>query len=274
MKNSALLCLLAAGCGGSVEAPPAPVTTLVMQTLHLAREEPEGISPGFNLDGWVSNSLDTRTCSKDDFVDTSGATGIDNQLARLLPLIDLAGQGAVDALVQAAIGEGRLLVLISIQPLEGDRVALGFERGDGVPLLGTDSKVLSGQTLALHPETMLGVTEGTRNADGSITADAFALKLPIVVFGILYLLDLPETQMRFTVDESGNITTGILGGAVPVEQLIGFARQAGDSSGNDFVSTFGEGIRDAADMERNNDTGVCDKMSLAATFDGVPAFKF
>src|SRR5688572_16556007 len=90
--TSALLLASTAAC--SADPSEGIKSTAVLQKLALGREEPEGIAPGFNLDGVNSDERDSRSCAKDDFVDADGNVGVDNQLARLLPLIDLAGEGA------------------------------------------------------------------------------------------------------------------------------------------------------------------------------------
>src|SRR5262245_38108617 len=137
MKRAAIIMCagVVAGCGS---APSAGVkSSAVLQTIVFGREAPAGVAPGFDLDGVDSDERDSRSCAKKDLVDDEGHLGIDNQLAKLMPLIDLAGQGAVEALVQNSINEGRLLLIFDIERFDDGRASLTVLRGEDTPLVGT-----------------------------------------------------------------------------------------------------------------------------------------
>jgi hypothetical protein len=262
--------LVLMGCG---EELARQRSTTVLQQLALAREVSEGVSAGFNLDAQVSSTLDFNTCNQSDFVDSAGLTGIDNQMAKLLPLIDAAGQGAVDALVQSAITEGRMLMFLHVDSTEGsDQVELVFERGEGVPLVGGDGLLLAGQTIAKHPVPELGNSVAVRAADGSIMSEGFPLRLPLKVFTINFELQLPEAHVKLTPTGDGSYDI-VLGGWAPIETIVGLARTA-DERGQDFEETFGPSIREFGDLQFDRTTRTCQAMSLAATFKTVPAFQF
>ncbi len=247
--------------------------TSIVQRLGLARELEPGVSVGFDLDAYVSDSLDSRSCNKEDFVDPGGVRGIDNQIARLMPLVDLAGQGAVDALVQAAIGEGRLLMFVSVERRpDSDTVDVLFERGEGQPLVGGDGLLLEGQTLARHTVPDLGHTVATPQPDGTLFMGPFALQLPIVVFNFFFEFSIPDAYARLTPRPEGGYDA-VLGGSATVDQILGIVRTA-DSGGTKLQGLLGDGIRDVADLQRDRTTGSCTAMSLAATFRTVPAFQF
>jgi hypothetical protein len=264
---TALLSLLAA-CGEAL--PPTRVTSVV-QSLALAREREDGTSVGFDLDGQASDTLDARSCNKQDFVDPSGAKGIDNQMARLMPLIDIAGQGAVDSLIQQAISAGRLLMFTHVDTTEDGVVHVVFERGQDEPLVGSDGLLLAGQTLARHPEPLLGEADAALEASGSLLVGPLALRLPIVVFTFFFEVEIAEAYVRLTPTAEGGYDA-VLGGWAPVEEIVDIARGA-DNNGS-FERLFGDGIRDSADLRRDAATGLCTAMSLAATFRTVPAFQF
>lgn len=270
MREIVLATVLLSACG---EALPLERATTVVQSLALARESAPGVSVGFDVDAQVSTSLDSRSCNKEDFVDPSGVGGIDNQMARLMPLIDLAGQGAVDALVQASISAGRLMMFVSVESEPGsDQVTVVFERGDDQPLVGGDGKLLSGQTLALHAEPDLGRITGTRQADGSLMVGPFALRFPIVVFNLFFELDFSEAWVHLTPTEDGG-HQAVLGGWTPVEEILAITRTA-DSDVDKYEDLFSNGIREAADLHKDPATGLCTAMSLAATFRTVTAFQY
>ena len=150
-----LSCLV--GCGGADETELQVVSTTeaVINDFSVAGEEDQGISAGFNIDGLVSTIPDGRSCYQEDFRDENGLEGIDNALAKLLPLIDIAGEGALEGLLQEAITEGRLLLIFRLEELTNGRYNVTLLRGQDTPILGTDGLVLRSQTLALHEEPLL-----------------------------------------------------------------------------------------------------------------------
>lgn len=273
---TAPLALLASGvlaCGGG-EAPAIVARhQAVIQTLALARADAAGVSSGFDLDGAASDSLDSRSCHHADFVDPEGRPGIDNQLAVLLPLIDLLGEGAVGALLQQAINEGRLLLLLTVEEDSEGGAQLRFERGEDVPLLGTDGLLLPGQTLALQAEPLLGEARAWPSAEQVFEAGPFALRIPVVIFNNLYALDLIKAHVRFVRTPEGALEGGVIGGGVSVEQMFAIAETAGREARVDIIGSFGGDLRDMADLEHDA-SGACGAMSMAATFHAVPAFIF
>jgi hypothetical protein len=243
----------------------------VLRELRFVREDPEGVSSGMNLDGFVSEVNDGRSCFKEDFTSPDGEPGIDNELARLLALVDVAGENAVESLVQGSINEGRLLMIIEVTP-KGDTADVRVLRGADVPLLGADGLILSGQTLGLDAEPLLGQIEGVPLTDGSIVTEPFSLRLPVVVFSQLYEVQMPKANLRFTVAPDGSIERGLIAGGIPIEQLLTVLRTASMFAG-DFEALFGDAIRESGDLDRD-DAGACATLSAAVEFDAVQAFTF
>lgn len=258
---------------GAEEPAPSEVHTTLLQTLKFAREEPTGVSAGLDLDLFQSGPNDGRSCNKVDFLDPEGRPGIDNELGRLLPLVDLAGEGALEGLIQGAINEGRMLLLVEATETEPGTLSLTARRGSDTPLLGTDGRILAGQTVALSAEDpLLGTGTAHLGADGYYQTEPFRLRLPIIVFSILYVVDLPKAIMRFRYGEQGEITGGLVAGGIPVEQLVTILRQASEFGG-DFEGLFGDALKGSADLDRDP-AGVCTATSMAAVFDAVPAFMY
>lgn len=247
-------------------------STVVVRTLAFGREGPEGVSVGMNLDGYASGDNDDRACRKVDFTGPAGEPGIDNELGRLLPLVDLAGENALQSLIQGAIDEGRLLVLLELIDHGDGTGELIAHRGLDRPLLGTDGLVLSGQTLALDPSPRLGRAAATISADGWVETERFELELPVIVFSLLYVVKMPRAVLRFHLAEDGTVRSGLIAGGIPVSQLIAILQQAGEFGG-DFDGLFGDALRDSADLDRDA-TGHCQSTSVAVVFDAVPAFMF
>jgi hypothetical protein len=267
-----LLAGFTAACG-SEELGPSERSAAVMQSLALGREEPEGVAPGFNLDAANSDERDSRSCGKKDFADSEGRAGVDNQLATFIPLLQLTGDGAVEGLVQTAINEGRLLVIFDVDRKADGSISLTVYRGEDTPLLGTDGRILAGQTLGLQAaQPILGETELGFHENGVVEAGPFDISFPIVVFMILYELKLSNAYVRFNVMEDGSFENGVLGGVATMEQLMDFLRTADTRAGGDFVSLIGPGLQDAADMVKVD--GTCTGMSMGVTFRATPAFMF
>ncbi|MEO1336910.1 MAG: hypothetical protein AAFV29_14785 [Myxococcota bacterium] len=245
--------------------------TAVVQQLNFVRSA-DGMSEGFDLDGIQTTGPDPRTCFKTDFMAPDGQAGIDNELSRLLPIIDLAGEGVLRELLQNAVNEGRLLMMFEVIRLSEDRVRVRVRRGEDVPLLGTDGRLLPGQTLALHttaPE--LGEAEGTI-IDGRIEIDAFALRVPVVIFSQLYEVFLPDARLTLIMpqDAANAPAEAIFGGGIPIEQLVTILETASNFA-REFTEIFGEAVRDSGDMAPDA-SGRCTQMSSALKAQLVSAF--
>lgn len=273
MRRAAIvLWMLSAACG-SDPVLSGEKQTAVMQTMLLGREEPEGIAPGFNLDGVRSDSRDSRSCGKKDFIDAAGREGIDNQLATFVPLLDLTGEGAVEGLVQTAINEGRLLVVFDVETFADGQAKARAYRGLDTPLLGTNNLLLEGQTLAINEaDPLLGVAEQGVVEGSTILIGPFDVRFPIIVFELLYEIHLTGAYVRFDLDDTGRISGGVLGGAAAITQLFTLLETASLRAGADYVALIGPGLRDAADLAREGPE--CTKMSMAVTFSAVPAFMY
>ena len=128
--------------GAQEDVAPSKKTTylVVLQKLGFTREDPEGIAPGFNLDGRVSDEDDEQSCGIPDYTSPDGEEGIDNQLAFIEPALGIAGLGAAEDLLQSAIEEGGILIMMhvtGVDDLENDpEVQRMIRTGQGVPLLG------------------------------------------------------------------------------------------------------------------------------------------
>ncbi len=249
-------------------------TALVFRSMRAERAV-GGVSLGFDLDGAVTDSGDALGCRQDDRVAPDGTPGIDNQVAELLPLLDLVAEGTLDAFLQNAIDEGRLLLIPELQS-RGGQLELRLLRGAGAPLLGSDGLLLDHQTFDLHPEKPLlgtaptGSVAGTLEPGERLEAGPFDFDLLLVVFDILYELRLDAARLRIDVDEEG-VGHGVLAGAVSLEQLRRVAEVAGDRGGIDLIGLFGSTLDDLADLERDP-RGRCQAMSIVTSFETVPAF--
>lgn len=259
-----------AACGGT-EVEPGPTRSSVFSVVSFEREA-DGVSAGMNLDGYVSTTNDDRACKKEDFLAPDGTEGVDNQLATLLPLIDLVGENAVEEILQIAVDEGRLLIVADLAIAEDGTATVDILRGQDVPLLGTDGRILGGQTLGLSDEPPLGSTEGAMVDADTLETAPFNLRFPVLVFTQLYEVTFEDAVVRFELDEAGHVKSGLMAGGVPIVELIDLLETAANF-GQDFADLFGDAVRESGDLARASD-GTCQNMSASISFEAVPTFKF
>jgi len=269
------------GSNGTVVNQPSPVEVvktepgdpppvlMAVDTLSFTEEGPSGVAPGFNLDGSTAT-----TCNNSDFMSPDGESGIDNQVAILTPLFDVVGAGTVSELVQRSIEEGGLLImweLNGVDDLTNDpEVDITLRIGTGRPLLGTDGLLLSGQTYYQNPEYEPVTVVNGRIEGGVLKAGPFNALLPIVVFGVLYTLNLTDALMEAELTYDGGAVNGVLGTAIPMSDLWDIMAIAEQETGGieDIANALLTGI---ADLDRDGD-GECEHMSATMAFTTVSAF--
>lgn len=260
---------------GDVAAPVAPpaVPVLVFDTMTLTREVEPGVAPGYDLDERTSAKGDSLSCGHADFVSPTGAGGVDNQLALIVPLLEFAGLGAVEALIQAAIEDGGLLFMFQVSglddPVDDPQVDLTFRVGQGKPLLGTDGLLLAGQTFEPNPEFPSAVVPNGRVVDGWLEGGPFHAKVLIVVFGVRYELRVLDARFRARVGPDGTLTEGLLGGGVPVDDLLVLAQTA-DGGQQGIYDVVAPLVTGSADMLPAD--GACTRLSAALTFSAKSAW--
>lgn len=271
MRKAILLFALLSACG---DAEVETVTrTHVFQTIDFGRLVSRRVAEGFDLDGMATNSREARGCAQDDFTSPDGTPGVDNNFAVLIPLLDLAAEGALQALIQTAVNEGRLLVFLEEFEDGRGQTGLRFRRGDDSPLLGTDGRLLPGQTLGLHLDADLGTAPDlTLTQEGStLEARGFDVRLPAVIFETLYVLEFRDARIRYEAGDDGRLV-GMLGGGVELDQIFEIIRTADAQMGASIEDLIGEELRNLADL--TSEEGDCQRLSATVTFEAVPAFVF
>ena len=249
---------------------------MILDTLAFGKQKPLGVAPGFNLDNRVSDKDDEQTCGKADFVSPDGPPGIDNQAALLVPLFDLTGLGALEGLIQAAVDDGGLLIMLGVAGVDDlfndDDVQLKFRIGKGKPLLGTDGLVLSGQTFHLHPDSPESLAKAGRIENGVLHAGPFQARLPLVVFGIEYVLTFRNAMVRADMTYDGGLENGVMGGLVDIDNILLIGKQAekGQAGLENIVKTLVTGL---GDLDRDAN-GVCQQMSATLMFSAVSGYLF
>lgn len=286
---AALFAIALLGCQDAAPSSSADASTAdaVLKPLHstrlyvfdsitFAREKPVGVAPGFDLDGRISDEKDKLSCGKVDFVSPEGVKGIDNQFARLVPLIEASGLGAFEGLLQTTIKDGGLLLMLQVQGIDDihndSEVHVSIRAGQGTPLLGTDGLLLSGQTFhrsTKSPETDAGSAQIEKDI---LSAGPFDVQLPVVVFGKNYILELRKARIRAKITPDGGLSEGILGGGITLTSIDAIAETAAQDQPSLMDMIHGV-IGDNGDLAVAAD-GVCSQISAALKFSAVSAFLF
>lgn len=212
LTGSALLgSVLVAGCPS--ETPPAVTAaprTMVMSKLALVMHNCDGSIEGFNLDGAATTGhwSDPSGCGLADEVSADGTTGIDNRLAPIFETIVSLSGDAVDGLVQMAINDGTLLVIVRLEGVDDmfddPDVTLQLFKGSGRPQLGTNTLIAPSQTFGIDTSTPSSTGKG-RIVDGVFYSDPFEAVIPLKIFGVGADIRLHGARLRGRVvaDETG-----------------------------------------------------------------------
>jgi hypothetical protein len=284
LETSAVaLALLVAGCSdeayGRCEQSSRSGSKRIVVTTSLTFVVPvDGVSDGFDVDHTTSDSTDTLSCGRSDFVSPDGVEGIDNQFAALWSILVNAVGGAVEGLIETAINEGRLLLMFQIDgiddPLHDDCVNVHIYNGSGRPELGTDGTIAPSQTFDVQEGTPHTWTRG-RIADGVLEAGPFDVVIPIAIFDVVADLELHGGYVRATFDEQGGMNATI-GGGVENEQVMDVARMAAENDGTaqQLVPLLPIVLGANSDLGYDADEDECTQLSTVMSFTATPAYLF
>ena len=252
--------------------------TTIVSKLAFARQK-DGVTAGFDVDGYVSDGFqstdqETNSCGQMDFEDANGTQGIDNQLARLMPLLDTITAADVNLIIKGAIENGQLLTAITlsgVDSLENDPcVEVLFQPGLGSPTLGTDGDLDPSQTFEIDP------TGPTTHAVGAIKngyfeVGPFDLDLLVVVFAEKFELHIQKARVRLKLDQTENgRVVGSIGGGVKIQDLLDIIAEFDLNSGErEAGANFVKGL---GDLDYDPATKSCKTMSVGVTMSGRRAF--
>jgi hypothetical protein len=239
------------------------------------RELTEGVSDGFNLDGLVSDESDPGGCFRPDLVDSEGNPGIDNAFSNILPALELTEASAVEPLIKAAIDEGRLLLMITMDGVAGrtenDCVNLVLSRASGPPALGGDGMILPGQTYDHDPDAPQSVMECGVLSDGLLTATPLNIRLPLQVFDERVDVSLFDGIFEIEMSEDG-FYHGRFGGGIDIAALMANI-DTFDGVGDEVLDLLDSILGINADL-MPDENGVCQRLSVAFEFEAVSAYFF
>ena len=245
----------------------------VMNKIVFSRIEAEGMTRGFDLDGYVTDAENTDFgCGQVDYRDTDGNVGIDNQFGKLLPLIEGAGGEAFEPYIQGSINDGGLLLMLELEDVQSLRddecVHIRFLSASGIPIVGADDQLESWQTFDRALDRGFHRTEKLRIEEGVFGLDSFVFSIPFFIFDFAFEVEVRDAAMEATLQEDGSIR-GTLAGSVRVENMLEIANQIpGGEQFPELIKTVGARF---ADLEEDGD-GVCQALSVGLEFEAIPAF--
>lgn len=230
----------------------------VIDEIRFARQTPEGVW-GFNIDEHISDGSDAAGCYHEDLIDPLGNKGIDNAMSGLVPALELTEAAAIEPLIDEAIRNGNLVLL-----LKYDESILSIYKGVGSPMVGTDGKVLDGQSFVVEEEALQVVS--LQNEANTRVGYPFSLQIGLSVMGNDINFDMSKGGIRFEKDADGSLI-GSFGGAIPLSSLLVIANDDQVGPNELFVGL----IESAADLFPDDD-GQCQYFSIAFSFHAIPAF--
>lgn len=271
------LCLLLGACETGDPAADAmcedggETYVFLMSNMGFVRAE-DGLSEGFDLDGRVSDGYDDQGCDIEDYTSPDGTPGIDNAMARLLPVLDLTEAVAVEGLIADAIAAGELLIAVELSgvddPLNDPCVNLTVARGAGSPLVGTDGVLLPGQTIARDTEKPESVVTQVALVDGRVEASPVTLEIPFNVFDIALNVVLDQGALDITLAEDGT-ATGYFAGGVTLASIQEVTHNNPVDAA--LVATLDVLLADNADLAPDDD-GACSQLSITFQYEALPVW--
>ncbi|MEZ4269278.1 MAG: hypothetical protein R3F39_23215 [Myxococcota bacterium] len=254
-----------------VPTPPPKLTSVisVVQVMHFVAEGPPGVTSGLNLDGLVTTATDSTGCGQPDFVGPDGRPGVDNAFAHVLPPLEATMSSTVNETAQEAINTGEVLLLLAVDgiddPQNDDKVTVSLYRADGRPNLGTDGRVLAGQSFYIAEGEAWSRDENATIKDGVISAGPFPIVLSLDFFDTHIDLLMDNARVEYRLDASGNLT-GVLGAMSHEDTLY---KMVNDLDA-DFLPIAQVLLPEYADIDMDGD-GRCDALSLGVELTGASA---
>lgn len=229
-----------------------------------------GVTKGFDLDGRTSDYTDEESCRHGDFVDPDGREGIDNQLAAIWSdLYPLVGE-AVEALLQGAINEGRVLVMMELvgvdDLVDDDDVTFNVYRGLLDPEIGTFGFIAPSQTFYYDYDSPISTASNMAIVGGELVAGPVQLQLPINILDLDIIANIYGGFVRMQIAGDGTFT-GYIGGAFSLDEILSALLQTGAAAETRLVAPIFE---NNADM--GYEDGVCTLISVGFEFEGTTAF--
>lgn len=250
------------------DAKPQPV---VVRKLDFVGLDEDGLTRGLDIDGRVSDRSDDESCNQADFSSPDGLEGIDNQFGKLLPALDVVGgREAVASAIQRAINTGSLLLVIEREEFrdEADECVQGVSitRASGVPAIGADGLIESGQTLERDLEAPIATMQQSLAPNGMHDAGVFSLDVPMQIDQFQLDVTIHSATLRFREQEDGSLR-GIISGAIVVDEFLTIIEDIED--GTELLDVAAAALQRFADLDPDQE-GECQQLSVTLEFEAAP----
>jgi hypothetical protein len=258
--------------GSKACATPKCTTHLaVTSAFSFAKQVPEGVTRGFDLDGRQSDESDDVSCGQADFTSPEGTPGIDNQFVLVWDLLVMIAGDAVEGLIRGAINDGTLLLMVRLEgvddPAHDDCVDVTIIPAVGKPFVGTDGLITTGQSFDPNPAVPITRIPCGVMRDGVVEAGPFEAELPFQILIVNTVLHAHNGRLRAQLHPDGRISAQ-LGAGIEIQQIIDVAYGAPGFPA-DLVEVLVKGIADLVPTE-----GKCTQISATMLIEAVRAHMY
>ena len=256
------------------EQGPA-VYRFLVDVLTLPWESPEGVAPGFDLDGIQSDGFGSSDCGWEDFASAEGDLGIDNQLARLTPLFEPAGLGQAFEYLENSIEDSGFFLLFELRGVDDlgddDEIELIYELGGGSGLMDTEGRLVAHQTMCVQNDSPHLFADEATIVDGFLEARFEVLTFTFSMFERVYPFVFYDTRIRARLTSDGHIVDGVIGGTLAMSNLLDLTAKGAQNTGG-LLGPMTALLTPLGDMPSAD--GECSALSGALDFSAVPVFFF
>ena len=242
----------------------------VIRSFEFLSVDDDGLAYGFDLDEEQTEEGEELSCGHGDLTDPNGEDGIDNQLAKIWSLIQPFVGEASEGLLQGAINEGRLLMMVELVGLEDfkdqNNLQLNLFYSDSKPEIGTYGYISPNQTFEIDETAQFSTLNNISLTGGMVEGGPISFEIPIDILEAHFTMNVADGKIRFELDEDGSLS-GYIGGAFSVSEVLYELSQTDATDEYALVKPFFENNADMGFLD-----GECDLFSFAFGIEGVPAY--
>jgi hypothetical protein len=243
------------------------------------------ISYGVNLDGTTDGHATDTTCAHEKFpTSPSGATGVDNQMFRLLGCVE--GWRWSFGQMEAAAQEGRhtsgngmiLMELTGVHDLRNDdNVTVTFYRSidQFVPDSAGNPIAFSSYRIDMQGDKpRYGSTVKGRIKDGVLTTQPADITVPFYGNYNYMTQTIQDARLNFRLAADGSSAQGEVAGYYAVDQILHYVENLGAvaATAQDSCPAIYVAAHQLADGHKDPKTGNCTALSTTLLMNAVGAF--